>query len=196
MILALLIVGQSVAGSAPAKHADVYLMGRPDSPVRVEIFSDFQCPSCRAFYLNTVTKMIAEYAASNKVAIVWREFPLPMHPVSRPPARYAVASSCLGHEQFLKVIEYLYTCQAEWSYDGKIEPVLSRILSADEMQKINEKLKDPATEQKIDHDIELGNHRKVNATPTVFVTMGGKEQTLVGGLSYPVFKEYIDRSLK
>lgn len=196
IILALLVVGQSPAGSVQANYADNYLMGKADSPVRIEIFSDFQCPSCRAFYLNTVTRLIAEYSAGNKVAIVLREFPLAMHPVSRPPARYAVASKCLGHDQWLKVIEHLYTCQAEWSYDGKIEPVLGRILSADEMQKINEKLKDPAIEQTIDHDVELGNNKKVASTPTVFVTLGGKEQTLVGGLSFPVFKEYIDRSLR
>jgi protein-disulfide isomerase len=196
IFLALLIAGQAPAGSKPAVDAENYLIGKADSPVRIEVFSDFQCPSCRAFYLNTVTKLITEYAAGNKVAIVMREFPLGIHPVSRPPARYAVAARMLGRERQLKVIEHLYTCQAEWSYDGKIEPVIARILTEDEMEKVKEKVKDPAVERTIDHDVELGNSKKVTSTPTVFVTMGGKEQTLVGGLSYPVFKEYVDRSLK
>ena len=196
LFLALLMVGQAPAGSKPAVDAENYLIGKADSPVRIEIFSDFQCPSCRAFYLNTVTKLITEYAAGDKVAIVMREFPLGIHPVSRPPAQYAVAARMLGRERLLKVIEHLYTCQAEWSYDGKIEPVIARILTGDEMEKIKERVKDPAIERTIDHEVELGNSKKVTSTPTVFVTMGGKEQTLVGGLSFPVFKEYIDRSLK
>lgn len=196
LFLVLLIAGQAPAGSKPAVDAENYLIGKADSPVRIEVFSDFQCPSCRAFYLNTVTKLITEYAAGNKVAIVMREFPLGMHPVSRPPARYAVAARMLGRERQLKVIEHLYTCQAEWSYDGKIEPVIARILTEEEMEKVKERVKDPAVERTIDHDVELGNSKKVTSTPTVFVTMGGKEQTLVGGLSFSVFKEYVDRSLK
>ncbi len=196
IILALLMAGQSPAGAARPNYDDNYLMGKPDSPVRIEVFSDFQCPSCRAFYLNTVTRLITEYSAGGKVSLILREFPLSLHPVARPAARYALASRYLGREPMLKVIEQLYTCQAEWSYGGKIEPVLARILSEDEMAKINEKLKDPAIEQVIDHEVDLGSKRKVTSTPTVFATMGGKEQTLVGGLSFPVFKEYIDRSLK
>ena len=68
LFLALLMVGQAPAGSKPAVDAENYLIGKADSPVRIEVFSDFQCPSCRAFYLNTVTKLITEYAAGRKVA--------------------------------------------------------------------------------------------------------------------------------
>ncbi len=27
--------------------------GNPDAPIRIEVFSDYQCPACRAFYLQT-----------------------------------------------------------------------------------------------------------------------------------------------
>ena len=196
VMFAVVLLVQSPAAAAPPAFDDNYLMGKPDSTVRIEVYSDFQCPSCRAFYLNTVTRLITEYSAGGKVSLILREFPLSMHPVARPAARYALASRHLGQEPMLKVIEQLYTYQAEWSYGGKIEPVLARILSEDEMAKLNEKLKDPAIEQTIDHEVELGTRRKVTSTPTVFATLGGKEQTLVGGLSFQVFKEYIDRSLK
>lgn len=196
IIFALVIAGQARPQTVQTGYADSYLMGTVDSPVRMEMFSDFQCPSCRSFYLNTVTSLLKEYSAGNMVAIIFRDYPLTIHPVARPATRYAVASKVLGREQWLKVVEQLYTCQAEWSYDGKIEPVLSRILTPDEMQAVKAKLEDPAVDQAIDREIALANERKVQSTPTVFVTAEGKEQRFAGGLTFPILKDFIERSLK
>ncbi len=196
ILFAFVLIGQAQPKTTQTGYTDNYLMGTAESPVRIELFSDFQCPSCRSFYLNTVTNLLKEYSAGNKVAIIFRDFPLAMHPVARPATRYALAARSLGHERWLKVIEYLYNCQAEWSYDGKIDQVLSRILTPDEMQTLRGKLTDPAIEQSIDHEVALGTERKVQSTPTLFVTMGGKEQRLVGGLAFPIMKDFIDRGLK
>jgi protein-disulfide isomerase len=196
LMLALFIVVQAPNRTAQTNPADDYLMGGPNSPVRIELFSDFQCPSCRTFYLDTVTRLISEYAAGKTVSFVFRDFPLSGHTVARVAARYALASKSLGHEQWLKAIEYLYTCQAEWSYDGKFEPVLARILSARDMEKLREELKNPAIEQTIDRTVALGNSKNVTSTPTYFVTMGGKEQRVANALSFPILKEFIEPYLK
>ncbi len=196
LMLALLVLGQVPNKTAQMNSADDFLMGGPDSPVRMELFSDFQCPSCRAFYLDTVTRLLSEYSGGKKVSFVFRDFPLAMHPIAREAARYALASRVLGHDKWLKVIEYLYTCQAEWSYDGKIEAVLSRILSAQEIAKLKEEAKNPAIEQTIERTVALGNGRNVNSTPTLFVTMGGKEQRVVNVLPFDVLKGSIDPYLK
>jgi len=196
IMLALWIVAQAPDKAAQMNLDDDVMMGGPDSPVRIELFSDFECPSCRIFYLDTVTRLLSEYAADNKVCFVFRDFPLTSHPVSRIAARYAVASKSLGRDRWLKVVEYLYTCQAEWSYNGKIEPVLSRILSDQDMAKLKEEVKNPAHEQALDRSVSLGNSKKVNSTPTFFVTMGGKEQRVTGGLSFPLLKASIDPYLK
>ena len=196
IMLALAITGQAPARTAQTDYADGYLMGKADSLVRIEVYSDFQCPSCRTFYLYTVTSLLKEYSAGNRVAVIFRDFPLPSHPVSRVATRYALAAKTLGREQWTRVIENLYTYQAEWSYNGKIEPVLSRTLTPAEVEVVKGKLNDPAIEQIIDREVAMANERKVQQTPTVFVTMNGREQRLVGGLSFPVLKEFIDRSLK
>jgi protein-disulfide isomerase len=196
IVCALAMMLQAPSGTTQTSYAGNYLLGNTDSPVRIELFSDFQCPSCRNFYLNTVTSLMREYSAGNKVAIMFREFPLSIHPVARTATRYALATKSLGRDQWIKAIEQLYTCQAEWSYDGKIEPVLSRILTPDEMQTVKAKLTDPSIEKDIDQDVALGKEKKVESTPTVYVTVGGKEQRLVGGLAFPIFKDFIDRSLK
>jgi protein-disulfide isomerase len=196
LLLALFIVVQAPEKTAQTNPADDFLMGGSDSPVKMELFSDFQCPSCRTFYLDTVTRLLSEYAAGKKVCFVFRDFPLSGHTIARVAARYALASKSLGRDRWLKVIEYLYTCQAEWSYDGKFEPVLARILSARDMEKLKEELKNPAIEQTIDRTVTLGNSKNVTSTPTYFVTMGGKEQRVQNGLSFPVLKEFIEPYLK
>ncbi|HYK90535.1 MAG TPA: thioredoxin domain-containing protein [Acidobacteriota bacterium] len=195
-MLVLLIMGQSLTSPPQSSTVENYLMGRPDSPIKIEMFSDFQCPSCRAFYLDTVTRLLDEYSSGNKVAVIFHDFPLSIHASSRIAARYSLASKVLGRDQYLNVIKYLYTCQAEWSWDGNIEKVLSRILSRGDMEKVKEKLKDPTIEQTLDREVALGNSRKVSSTPTLFVTMGGKEQTVSGGLSYVVLKDFIAPNLR
>jgi len=196
LMLALALMAPLTQSQQESGYADSYLIGKPDSPVRIEIFSDFECPHCRAFFLDTVTNLIKEYGAGNKVAILFREFPLAQYPASRIASRYAVASKPLGREQWAKVIEYFYTCQAEWSYDGKMEPILARILDSAALEKVKANVKDPAIEQTIEQELAMGNKKDVSSTPTVFVTMGGKEQRLVGGLAFPVFKQFIDSNLK
>jgi protein-disulfide isomerase len=185
-----------VQAPAQTNSSDDFLMGRSDSPVKIELFSDFQCPACRSFYTDTVAKLIAEYSAGGKVGLIFRDFPLEMHPIARVAARYAIASKTLGHEQWKKVIAYLYECQAEWTYDGKIEPVLSRILSPQEMDALRVAAKDPAIEKSIERNIALGNSKGITSTPTFFVTMGGKEQKVVNVLPLQTLKSFIEPNLK
>jgi len=196
LILAFLIMGQAPDKAAQTNLADDVLMGGPESPVRIELFSDFQCPACRTFYLDTVTRLLSEYSSGKKVCFVFRDFPLAMHPAARVAAHYSLAAKSLGHDQYLKVIEYLYTCQAEWSYNGKVEPVLSRILSAQQMDKLKEEAKNPAIEQALDRSVSLGNSRGVTSTPTFFATMGGKEQKVASPMQFEVLKAFIDPYLK
>ncbi len=196
LMLALLIFAQAPDQAAQTALTDDILMGSPDSPVKIELFSDFQCPACRTFYLDTVTRLLSEYSAGKKVCVIFRDYPLAMHPAARVAAQYALAAKSIGHDRWLKVVEYLYTCQAEWSYDGRIEPVLSRVLSAQEMDKVRAEVKNPAIEQAIDRSVALGNSKGVTSTPTWFATMGGKEQKVEKPMSFALLKAFIDPYLK
>src|SRR5664279_2856522 len=56
--------------------------GKADSPVRVLIYEDLQCPDCADFRVMLDTKLLPTYAA--KVAFEHRDFPLPKHKWARP----------------------------------------------------------------------------------------------------------------
>ncbi len=170
--------------------------GPPNAPIRIEIFSCYQCPPCRDFYLDTIRPLLKEYAQANKVSVIYYEYPLKIHNYSRDTARYAVAAYRLGQEQWQRVSEALYLKQSQWAVDGNVQAVVEEALSAEEMAKVKQFLKDPSIKQTIDRDIAVGNERHISGTPTSFLYAKGQEEKIVGKVSYPLLKNYIDRILK
>jgi protein-disulfide isomerase len=61
--------------------------GPKNAPVVVEVFSDFQCPGCRQYYLSTLRRVIDEYCLTGKIYLIHHDFPLPQHPYSKAAAR-------------------------------------------------------------------------------------------------------------
>jgi protein-disulfide isomerase len=185
-----------LAGASPSAGNDDCSIGLQGAPIKIEVFSDFQCPSCRAFYLDTIRPIIQNYARMNKVCLVYYEFPLIQHPLARECSRYAVAARHLGRAQWEQVTEALYSRQAEWSESGKVEWVVAQTLSADDFAKVKQMAHSPEVEQEINREVALATSRGVSSTPTFFVTTNGREQRVVGGVSFEVFKSHIDRNLK
>lgn len=172
------------------------LGGSPDAPIKIEVFSDFQCPSCRELYLDVMRRALAEYANANKICVIYHEFPLAMHPYSKKAAQYAEAASRLGRAQLLKVYDVLFMDQAVWSQNGSIEASIAKVLSRDELQRIKKILQDPSINAAINSEIKLGNDRQVNSTPTFWVYTRGKSQKVEGRITYPLLKDHIDRNVK
>ena len=194
----LLIAVLSAAGqTAKGTEDEMYLCGQPNSPVKIEVFSDFQCPVCRTFYLETVKPLVADYAAGNKVYIVYHDFPLDMHPYARKAARFALAANRLGRERWLRVTDVLYNEQAQWSQDGNIEAALAKALDPTELVRLSKLAADPAIDAVLGQEIMLGQSRSINSTPTVFViTETGRQQRIDSGIPYPVLKDFLERTLK
>ena len=185
---------------APAQTADLKpehcLGGGLDAPIRIEVFSDFECPACREFYLNTVRQVLKEYCSLNKVCVVYREFPLQGHKHSRFAARYSKAAQRLGRNQWQTVMEVLYEKQEKWFQDGSVDDVVLNALGADEYFRLKKLLLDPSIDAEIDGEIAMGKKKVVESTPTFFVYAVGKEQKVTGIIPYPVLKEFLDTIIK
>ncbi len=183
--------------SAIAETADEILGGRKDAPIRIEIFSDFQCPSCRALYLDSIKPVLKDYASKDKVCVIYHEFPLiAIHRYAFEAARYSVAAQKLGRQKWGAVVDALYTQQQQWAQSGKIDKVVSSALGFDDFQKVMKILKDPTISEAINRDIALGNQRRVRSTPTMFLSAIGKEQRVEGPIPYPVLKDFFDHIVK
>ncbi len=172
------------------------LGGNLDAPIKIEVFSDFQCPACRSLYMDTMKQVLKDYCSNDKVCVIYHEFPLAMHAHSREAARYALAAQKLGRRQWLAVVDSLYEDQPLWAQNGMVQLSVARALSPSDFQAVQKLVQDPSINQAIDRDIALGQERKVQSTPTMFVTTFGREQKVEQVLPFPVLKNYIDKIVK
>ncbi|HWP84631.1 MAG TPA: thioredoxin domain-containing protein [Terriglobia bacterium] len=185
-----------VASSAPAANSGDCVRGVPSAPIKIEVFSDFQCPACRAFYLSTMSIVMSEYADAGKACIVYREFPLSIHNHARQAAQFGHAAMKVGVRQWNQVTDALFKAQDAWAASGNIESVVANVLAKADLEALHKELRNTAAlDAAIDADIQLGMQRGVNSTPTFFVTAGGRTEKIAAAVSYPILKRYLDSLL-
>ncbi len=181
---------------ASGGQAEFYAGGLPSAPVKLEVFSDYQCPSCRTFYMTALRYVLTDYAMQNKVSVVYHDLPLATHQYSREASRYALAAQRLGREYWLRLTEALYENQALWSQGGQFDAILARVLGAADFTRVKAILQDPAIDRTLESEIAMAQSRQVQSTPTFFLHSKSGVQKVVGAVPYSVLKEYLDRLLK
>jgi protein-disulfide isomerase len=187
--------------------------GSSSAPIKIEVFSDYECPSCRALFEETLRPMINEYVSTGKVYLIHRDFPLPMHKYGYNAAQWANAAARIG--QFPNVEAALYDNQAAWSTDGNIEKYVAAAVSPTDLIRIKKMMQgcDPRTgatvkaaaaqigqscsvDPYIEIDREMGNKIPVQATPTYVITYKGKKLPAGSGVvSWPIMKQFLDSLL-
>lgn len=191
----LLLLAWLPAGVAQVKSPEkdaVCVGGTPAAPIKIEVFSDYQCPACREFYLGTMRMVLSDYADAGKVCVVYREFPLNMHAHAREAARYAHATLRLGLRQWAQVTDALYSSQDQWAQNGKLDGIVAGALGKEEMARLRKLLEDSSVDAAISRDVALGERLQVNSTPTFFITANGKTEKITGVVQYPILRRYLD----
>ena len=169
-------------------------LGQSSAHVTIEIFSDYQCPSCKTLHDQTVNPLIADYVRKGKVYLVHREFPLPQHQFARIAAAYAAAAYRVG--KYEEVGNALFERQASWSVTGKVDEVAAAVLSAADAKKVRDLAKQPAIEEEISYEVGLGRNANVNQTPTLIIIHKGKKYPFTGIVTYTVLRKFVDDLLK
>jgi protein-disulfide isomerase len=202
------------ASADPAPSAPVKTIGNHNAPITMEVFSDYQCPSCGNFYETTLRAMISDYVTSGKVYLVHHDFPLQMHTYSGQAARWANAAAMIG--QFQDVDAALFDNQAKWTADGNLEKYVAGAISPANFKRVETILKGctaPAPTSKVDRslpqaepgcpvdpyiiqDIVLGNAVPVQATPTFVIHYKGQSYPASSGIiTWPILKQFFDTLL-
>jgi protein-disulfide isomerase len=195
MLLAVCFTALSMPAESPDQTTGQLLGGSLKSPIKVEVFSDFQCPACRELYLYTIKEVLKDYSSKDKVCVIYHEFPLPMHAHAREAARYSEAASRLGQPQLLAVFNALYTDQAQWGQDGNLEASILKALSREELKTLKKTMQDTSIDATIEKEIQLGNKKEVKSTPTMIISYSGKQQTITDPLNYLTIKQFFDKIL-
>ena len=90
-----------VAAAAASQAARLRLLpddasrGRPDAPVTIVEFTDYQCPFCKRFEAETWPQLKRNYVDTGKVRFIVRDLPLEFHDSALPAAE---AAHCAGEQ--------------------------------------------------------------------------------------------------
>jgi thiol-disulfide isomerase/thioredoxin len=156
--------------------------GPANAPVQIIVFSDFQCPYCDRLE-PLLSQVLAKYP--RQVKLVFKQFPLNMHPFSRKAAAASLAAGEQG--KFWEMHDRLFENARRLS-DSLIDQ-MAKDLGLD-MAKFKESLSDPSMQSRINEDIQDGYKAGVRGTPTVFID--GK---LLRNRSLRGFEEMIEKDL-
>ena len=185
-----LLMATLVMSAPAAQTPSTRATGPVTAAVRIDLFSDFECPSCKVLHEQTLKRVKEEFAMKGKIRLVHHDFPLPQHKHARQAATLAAAADRLG--KYDAVADALFRQQETWSKDGSVDAVVDSVLTPEERKKIREIAKDPAILANMERDIQLGQRMKVSSTPTMIITHDGKPNPVVGVVSYPVFSKYLN----
>jgi protein-disulfide isomerase len=190
--LTLVLTGPGT-GRVSAQTASSRAVGPVTAAVRIDLFSDFQCPSCKHLHEQTIKRLKDAYAKQGKVRLVHHDFPLPQHQFARQAATLAAAADKLG--KFDAVADALFLQQDSWSKTGDVDSVVDSVLTPEERKKLRELAKDPAIAAGIERDVQLGERSQITSTPTMIITHNGSPSPIVGVVTYAVVSRYIDSLL-
>ena len=168
----------------PSLHA----RGPRNAPVQLEVYGDFQCPSC-GLASKAVDELQEQYAG--KMRVIFHQFPLAMHKHALDAAMAAEAAGLQG--KFWEMHEMLYQYQPVWSkisdpgyffeaYAGQIGLNMDQFRSDRQSQDV---------QARIMADGQGGTARGVKNTPTLF--LNGSE--VRSGFSKDSLREEIEKAL-
>jgi protein-disulfide isomerase len=195
LALAIVILAVSAAGPASAQQDDLLAArthGSPTAPVTVYEISDFQCPYCARFWLETMPSLEREYVVPGKVKFVFVNFPLPMHPNAVPAAELAMCAARQG--KFWPMHDILFRRQQQWA--GLSEPGTVFLAYGDSVGANREALtscvRDGTMRNVVRADAEGAVRSGARSTPSFYVEGG----LIAGAQPVETFRAVLDSIIR
>jgi len=141
----------------------------PDSaPLKMVVFSDFQCPYCKQF-AETMQQLTPDERA--RLQIIYRQLPLSMHPWARDAAALTTCVALQDKSAFWKLHDFLFAHQQELSKEtlrDKAIDFLSQEASIDTTA-VSACLSHRSFEDHLHQDEQLAIDLGIRSTPSVFL---------------------------
>jgi protein-disulfide isomerase len=174
--------------AVPVAAPDAPSRGPANAPVTIQVFSDFQCPYC-ALAARVVRELESEFGGS--IRVIWRNFPLPMHPQARLAAAAALeVYAASGGAAFWRFHDALFEAQERGLEAATIER-LARQQGLDPAR-YRAAIDQGIHDARIDRDLLAGSEAGVDGTPAFFVN----DWLAIGVLPYEEFRAVVLRALR
>jgi protein-disulfide isomerase len=148
-------------------------LGDPNAPVKIDVYEDFQCPSCQNYSETIEPQVVEKYVASGEVYYTFRHFPfIDDGSVRKESDQAANASMCASAQgRFWDYHDMLF---ANWNgenqnaFSDKRLVAFAEALGLD-MNAFNSCFQADTYRDEIDADLAAGRMKDVTGTPSVFV---------------------------
>lgn len=173
LVLLPLITGrdnQQVVSIAEASKPLSYpVKGSPVAPVKVVVYSDYQCPACSIYATQFEPSFDEKYVATGKVMVEYREFPLSIHPNAVAAAMAARIAGDAG--LYWQMHDLLFARQTAWA--GRANPTELFVeyagqLGIDQVQ-FRTAMENGAYRAEVQNAGLAAQANNITATPTVLV---------------------------
>lgn len=173
--------------------------GNPDAPIRIDEYSDFQCPYCRQFFENTEAKLMDTVVKDGTVYFVYNSFG---DFIGSESGSSAEAAYCAGdQEKFWPMHDLIFTNQTGenvGAFSDRRLLAFAEKLSLD-MTTFKSCFNGGTYKDLVAQDAKDGVIAKISATPSFVLsyTVNGEVKTklLEGAQPYDTFKQEIDAAL-
>ncbi len=163
------------AGNAPR-------IGSEKAPVQIIEFADYQCPYCQSVN-NDLHRLREQFG--DQVSVVYKDFPLPMHPLA---AKAAEAARCAGAQgKFWEFHDFLFEARKLQVSDLKQEALALKLDSA----RFDQCLDSGEQFSAVKKDALEGQRLGIQGTPSFFIN----NHFLSGAIGYPKLKESVSQEL-
>jgi len=182
----LLDTGASPSAAAQPEQREISRVADGDFPsfgpsnaaVTITVFSDFECPYCERFAAMMRKEVLP--VEGKQVRLVFRQFPLPMHPWAGAAAEASVCAYQQSHDYFWSFHDFFFEHQHDLKSANLREKVLEHAsqVSGLDQTKFGSCLSNGGAKAVVDRELAFGNDNGIHATPTVFIN--GKQARLGG----------------
>lgn len=159
----------------------VAMLGDPDAPVTIRVFSDFQCPFCGRYALEILPGVEAGPLAEGEANFAFHHFPLTSIHANAVPA--AEAAQCVierfGDEAFWAYHDVVFERMGAWQdlgdpyqYFARLAEDVPAVVDAAGGSAVDELgacLSDRETRDSVDAALEVARSLGLSGTPSVFV---------------------------
>jgi protein-disulfide isomerase len=150
-------------------RGDFPSVGPKSAPVTLTLFFDFECPFCAQMASGLMKDILP--AQGDRVRVLFRNFPLEMHPWARPAAEAAACAAQQGNRYFWNLHDFLFDHQKEIKPDSLTTKVDEQAAkwSGFDVAKFDTCVAKRDTAAQIDRDLAFGREAGVSGTPTLFI---------------------------
>ena len=186
------------AAQAPAFIGvdDDPVLGDASARVTIIEFGDYQCPVCRLFWKETLPRIRKQYIDTGMVKLVFRDFPLPGHPMAVPAA---MATECAEDQgRFWDFHDKVYREQDRRAREGEVAEFRVNDLkrwAADiklDQTSFDQCLDSGKYKQEVAADYAAAAGVGLQGTPVFFIN----GRALFGTQPFATFQKIIEEALK